>query len=280
MGTGVAAACLSAGHRVCLVDNAPDQFQSAATRVRQQLAAASLLGRTRSGGTTLPSMEGLHCSPDLADVAACDVIVDNTSEDVATKAGVIRRLDELCPQGTLIAVNTSAIPIHVLATGVRYPDRIVGTHFMNPVMSKMTVEVIPGEATSQATVQAALEFLGTLAKTAVIVRDSPGFVSNRVLMLTVNEATRLLDEGVASAEDVDRIFVGCFGHPMGPLATADLIGLDVVQASLLVLHQFLGDDRYLPTLALRARVTAGDLGRKSGEGFFRYAPTDRRDPPG
>ena len=184
-------------------------------------------------------------------------------------------LDVVCPPECVFAANTSAIPITRIASATGRPEQVVGIHFMNPVPLVAAVELIPGFHTSPQTVARTRTLLATLGKEVIEVRDSPGFVSNRILMLTVNEAANLVGESVAAVEDVDRVFTACFGHHMGPLATADLIGLDTVLDSIEVLHECFRDGRYRPSVKLRELVDAGLLGRKTGRGFYTYD-----DPPG
>jgi 3-hydroxybutyryl-CoA dehydrogenase len=193
------------------------------------------------------------------------------------KRQVYPRLDRICPPHVVFAANTSAISITRLASLTSRPERIVGMHFMNPVPLKDTVEVIRGHHTSEETLETARRLLATMGKKAVVVNDFPGFVSNRVLMLTVNEAVYLVQDGVAAPQDVDEIFRSCFGHPMGPLQTADLIGLDTILYSIQVLYDSFGDSKYRPCPLLRKMVDAGLHGRKSGEGFYRYTTTPLPD---
>jgi 3-hydroxybutyryl-CoA dehydrogenase len=183
---------------------------------------------------------------------------------------VYRALDRLCEPACVFVVNTSCFPVTDVAALTTRPDRVVGVHFMNPVPRKPVVELIPGWHTATSTVDTVTNLLASMGKTAVTVRDSPGFVSNRVLMLTINEAAFCRAEGLASAEEIDALFVGCFGHEMGPLATADLIGVDTILHSLEVLHERFGDSKYRPCPLLRTMVSAGLLGRKSGAGFHHY----------
>jgi 3-hydroxybutyryl-CoA dehydrogenase len=170
----------------------------------------------------------------------------------------------------VFAANTSAIEIARIAAATGRPDRVLGMHFMNPVYAKPTVEMIRARATSESTLDRARTLLRQMGKDAIVVGDAPGFVSNRVLMLTINEAIRVVEEGIASSEDVDRLFRTCFGHKMGPLETADLIGLDTILYSIEVLHEEFADSKYRPCPLLRKMVRAGLHGRKSGKGFYDY----------
>jgi 3-hydroxybutyryl-CoA dehydrogenase len=205
-------------------------------------------------------------------LAEVDFVVENVVEKWAVKREVYPRLDRLCRPQVIFAANTSCLSITRLAAQTARPERVIGMHFMNPVPLKPTVELIRGHHTSRETVEAAQEFLAGMGKDAIVVEDLPGFVTNRVLMLTINEAVFVVQDRVAPAEDVDRLFRSCFGHKMGPLETGDLIGLDTILDSLEVLHESYGDDKFRPAPLLRKMVDAGLLGRKSGRGFYDYGP--------
>jgi 3-hydroxybutyryl-CoA dehydrogenase len=203
----------------------------------------------------------------LADV---DFVIENITESWPMKCALYPRMDAICSPKTVFAANTSAISITRIAAVSGRPERVVGVHLMNPVPMKDTVELIKGWHTTQETICITEEILRGVNKQAVVVNDSPGFVSNRVLMLTINEAIYLLHEQVASAADIDRIFRSCFGHKMGPLETADLIGLDTILYTIGSLHESFGDSKYRPCPLLGKMVDAGLRGRKSGEGFYTY----------
>ncbi|MFD9637827.1 3-hydroxyacyl-CoA dehydrogenase family protein, partial [Streptomyces violascens] len=211
-------------------------------------------------------------SAELADLAAARLVVECAREDEDIKEGILRELDRLCGAETIFASNTSCIPVGRLGSFTGRPDRVIGTHFMNPAPLKDAVEVIRAPETSDLTLERTEGFLAHIGKHALVVRDAPGFVTNRVLMLTLNEAAAVLGEGTADAETVDRIFQDCFGHPMGPLRTADLIGLDTIADSLEVLRRHTGEDRFRPCPLLSRLVAEGRVGRKSGSGFYTYAP--------
>ena len=271
MGSGVAQSLVESGHRVVLVDVADERLDSARQSIRQGLRMRSLLGKKPAAGEgadeLLPRITFTCDEEQLAGVA---FLIENVVEKWAVKEAVYRRLDEICPHECVFAANTSAIPITRIASATRRPDRVVGMHFMNPVPRKPMVEVIRGHHTSAATLERALALLAAMGKEGTVVEDSPGFVTNRVLMLTLNEAIWVVQDQVASAEAVDKLFQSCFGHAMGPLATADLIGLDTVLDSLEVLQQAFGDSKFRPCPLLRKMVEAGLHGRKSGCGFYDY----------
>jgi 3-hydroxybutyryl-CoA dehydrogenase len=212
----------------------------------------------------------IDLTTDYERLAEADLVVENSTESWAVKEAIYPRLDRICPAHCIFAANTSAISITRLAATTQRPDRVIGIHFMNPVPQKPVVEVVRGRHSSDETVQAAHEFLSQMGKSAIVVNDMPGFVSNRVLMLVINEAIFIVQDGVASADDVDAIFVKCFAHKMGPLATADLIGLDTVLLTLEVLYESYAESKYRPCPLLKEMVDAGLRGRKSGRGFFQY----------
>lgn len=269
MGAGVAQALAEAGHTVVLVDVSDAALEHCREEVRKGVAMAKLLRR----GDTPPDADAvlarIDATTDYGDLAHVGFVIENTTESVELKEEVYARLDGVCPPATVFAANTSAIPIARLAAATHRGDRVLGMHFMNPVPLKPTVEVIRGEHTSDDTIAVALELLASMGKDGIVVRDSPGFVSNRVLMLTVNEAVGVLEDGVASAKDIDHIFTTCFGHKMGPLETADLIGLDTILNTLVVLQDAYGD-KYRPAPMLEKLVADGHLGRKTGQGLHAY----------
>jgi len=212
----------------------------------------------------------IYCSVNYESLGDIDFVIENVPEVWETKKAVYDRLDGICPPDCVFAANTSAIPITRIASVTSRPGRVIGMHFMNPVPLSSTVEVVKGFHTHPETVDLTRALLQSMKKECIVVNDSPGFVSNRVLMLMVNESVALVQEQVASVEDVDRLFRNCCGHKMGPLELADLIGLDTIVLSLEVLRDSLGDVKYRPCSLLQKMVDAGLHGRKSGEGFYRY----------
>ncbi|PEI86966.1 3-hydroxybutyryl-CoA dehydrogenase [Bacillus pseudomycoides] len=199
-----------------------------------------------------------------------DFVIENATEKWEIKEKVYGKLDEICKKDVIFAANTSAISITKLASLTKRAKQVIGMHFMNPVPMKNMVEVIRGYHTSTETINSAIELLNGMGKEGIVVEDMPGFVSNRVLMLTINEAIYLVQDNVSNARDIDRIFKGCFGHQMGPLATADLIGLDTILHSIEVLYESYNDSKYRPCPLLKKMVDAGLYGQKSGEGFYKY----------
>lgn len=269
MGTGVAQSLAEAGHRVVVVDVSDDALERVVPEVRKGLSMSALLGK-KPARPVDEIVASIETTTDYEALGDAGYVIENTTERVEVKAEVYPRLDSICPPGAVFAVNTSAIQIARLAALTGRADRVVGMHLMNPVPLKPVVEVIRSPLTSDETIGTTLDLLRTMGKEGIVVNDSPGFVSNRVLMLTVNEAIAVLGDGVAPAEDIDRIFKTCFGHKMGPLETADLIGLDTILNSLVVLRDSFGDAKYEPHPLLVEKVEAGDHGRKTGRGFFDY----------
>jgi len=270
IGVGVAQTLAQTGHSVVLVDISENILNRARSDLARDLRFAALFDSAARQTSESEVMSHIQFTTDYDCVKDSEFIVENSTESWDIKRSIYPKLDRLCRQECIFAANTSAISITRLAGTTQRPDRVIGMHFMNPVPQKPVVEVIKGWHTSEETIQASIEFLRQLRKRAVIVNDMPGFVSNRVLMLTINEAVFVVQDKVATPEDVDEIFVNCFAHKMGPLATADLIGLDTVLLTLDILYQSYGDSKYRACPLLRQMIDAGLLGRKSGKGFFQY----------
>lgn len=273
MGTGVAQSLAQTGHRVVLLDLTDERLAEARGEIRGSLRMRGFFGGEKPAETPDAVLERIVTGRDYGLLAEADFVIENVVEKWAVKEEVYRRLDAVCSEACVFGANTSAISITRIGAATGRPDRVVGMHFMNPVPLKDMVEVIRGHHTSEATLDAARELLAEMGKECIVVQDQPGFVSNRVLMLTINEAVFLVHEGVAPAEDVDRLFRTCFGHKMGPLETGDLIGLDTILLSLEVLWESYNDSKFRPCPLLRRMVDAGLHGRKTGRGFYDYRPS-------
>ncbi|MER5886573.1 3-hydroxyacyl-CoA dehydrogenase NAD-binding domain-containing protein [Streptomyces sp. NPDC001941] len=269
MGVGVAQNLAQTGHHVVLVDVSDDVLENAKRELRTSLRAYALFNKG-SGVDPAAVFEKIEFTTDYELLAKSDFLVENVTEDWGIKQKVYEKIDRIVRPEVVFAVNTSAISITRVGGITSRPERVIGMHFMNPVPMKPMVEVIRGWHTTEETIETARGFLSGMGKDCIVVQDVPGFVSNRVLMLTINEAAFLVQDGVAPAADVDRIFKTCFDHKMGPLETADLIGLDTILKSVEVLQESFNDDKYRPAPLLKKMVAAGLLGRKSGEGFHKY----------
>lgn len=270
MGNGIAHVFAQRGWGVTLVDVSRPALDRALETIGKNLDRQVKKG-VLSEGDRDAALKRVATASQLDGVANPALVVEAVIEDPGAKFAVFAELDAKVPPPTVLATNTSSISITEIAARTKHPERVVGMHFMNPVPVMPLVEVIRGLATSDETVQSVVRTVQELGKTPVEVSDYPGFVSNRVLMPMINEAVYCVMEGVATPEAVDTVMKLGMNHPLGPLALADLIGLDVCLAILEVLQRGLGDDKYRPCPLLRKMVAAGRLGRKSGRGFYEYA---------
>ncbi len=271
MGVGVAEALARTGHEVVLVDIQDDILDCAQAQIYQNIRLSRLFRSAQESEEDIDDiMKRIVLTTDYEQFHDVDFVVENSTEKWPIKKEIYPKLDAICQPDVVFAANTSCISITRIGSVTNRPDRIVGMHFMNPVPMKPTVEVIRGYHTTDESLDIAKQFLAGMGKDCIVVNDAPGFVSNRVLMLTINEAIFLLHEGVSNAQDVDQIFKKCFGHKMGPLETADLIGLDTILYSIEVLHESFADSKYRPCPLLQKMVDAGLYGRKSGAGFYTY----------
>ncbi|MBA3718545.1 MAG: 3-hydroxybutyryl-CoA dehydrogenase [Actinobacteria bacterium] len=263
MGGGIAQVVAASGRRVSLYDALPGATERGLATMRRSLEKLA-----EKGGAD-PD-EVLARVETVDDLVAADLMIEAVVEDTDVKEDIFRRADSALPEEAILASNTSSIPIRTLAAATARPDRVIGMHFFNPVPVLQLVEIVRGHETSDETAEAITELARELGKTPAVANDFPGFVSNRILMPFINEAVWALHDGVAEAEAIDTIAKLGFAHPMGPLALADLIGLDTCVAIMEVLRDGLNDDRYAPCPLLRQYVGAGRLGRKSGQGFYSY----------
>src|SRR5690349_1774157 len=263
MGGGIAQVVAASGRRVSLYDAAPGAVE------RGLETMGKSLGKLAEKGGADPAEVLARVTP-VEDLVPADLMVEAVVEDAVVKDDVFRRADATLPSEAVLASNTSSIPIASLAAATGRPDKLIGMHFFNPVPVLKLVEVIGGRDTSDETASAIADLAVELGKTPAVANDFPGFVSNRILMPFINEAVWALQDGVAEPEAIDTIARLGFAHPMGPLALADLIGLDTCVAIMEVLEEGLGDEKYAPCPLLREHVQAGRLGRKSGRGFYAY----------
>jgi 3-hydroxybutyryl-CoA dehydrogenase len=270
IGVGVVTDLVLHGLSTVVVDVSDEILDSARAAVLNNVRCVPLLSKTLPRITRDDALRCMVLTTKLQDVASCDFVIENVTEDWDIKRPVYEALDNVARPDVCFGANTSCIPITQIAGATRRPAQVIGIHLMNPVHLKPTVEVIRGFHTSDQTLRTLLELFAVLHKEAIVVNDLPGFVSNRISHLFMNEAAFVLQDNVATAEQIDMIFKQCFGHKMGPLETADLIGLDTVTRSLDVLYESYHDPKYRCCPLLRKLVQAGHLGRKTGKGFHAY----------
>ena len=274
MGNGIAQACAVAGIDAVMLDvrqAAVDRGLAAIAGSLERLVKKDKLAAAEKDA----AQRRIRGTTSYDDLRTCDLVIEAATENIELKLGILREVDALAKPDALIASNTSSISITTLASVLARPEAFVGIHFFNPVPLMALVELVRGLQTAEATVGAAVDFVERLGKTPIVVRDSPGFVVNRILCPMLSEAVFVLQEGLASAEDIDNgMKLGC-SHPIGPLALADMVGLDVLLAVMNVFHSDFGDPKYRPPRLLQQMVAAGQLGRKSGRGFFDYTQAKR-----
>jgi len=269
MGNGIAHVAARSGIRVILCDVDPKALERALSTISRNMDRETAKGKL-SAAEKEAATARIATTVNLKDLSTADFIIEAVIENIDAKLQIFKALDEIARPGVILASNTSSISITKIASATHRPGRVIGMHFMNPVPVMNLAEIVRGLATTDETQQATARLSEALGKTAVTVNDSPGFVSNRVLMPMINEAIYCVMEGVSSAESVDQVMKLGMNHPIGPLALADMIGLDVCLYTMEVLHSGLGDPKHRPCPLLRKMVDAGQLGRKSGQGFFKY----------
>lgn len=269
MGGGIAQVAAQTGYSVALADISLAAATAGKEKIAKGLGKLVEKGKLEAGRAA-EILERITPVGELTALATCDVVIEAATENVELKKQLFTKLDAACQQASILATNTSSISITTIAAQTKRPERVVGMHFMNPVPVMALVEIIRGLATDGAVYEATVALAKAMGKTVITSNDAPGFLVNRILIPLINEACFALQEGVGTAEDIDTGARLGLNHPMGPLALADLIGLDTCLAIAEVLHRDLGDDKYRPATILRNHVAAGWLGRKTGRGFYRY----------
>lgn len=270
MGTGVSQTLAQTGHDVVLVDISEDALEKSIANTRQSIRLSMMMNPKYRDLDIDEVIARIQRTTDYNALSDVDFVVENINENWELKKAVYLKIDQICPKNSVFAANTSAVSITKIGALTNRPDKIIGMHFMNPVPLKPTVETIKGFHTSDETIETAKQFLEGMDKQCILVNDLPGFVSNRISHLFMNEAVWVVQDQVANAQDVDAIFKTCYNHEVGPLETADLIGLDTVLDTLKVLFEAYQDPKFRPAPLLKQMVDAGLLGRKSGQGFFQY----------
>lgn len=264
MGKQLAQFLAQAGYQVVLCSRTIEGFNTAIKKIEKGLI------KTKDPQEAKIILNKIKPTTDLSMLKGAELVIETIIEDFEVKKRLLSDLSSLCPEHTIIATNTSSLPVTELASSITYPERFIGMHFFNPVQKMHLVEIVYGQTTSRKTIEYVINFSGALGKTPVVVRDSPGFIVNRSLMPFINEAASLLHEGV-SPSDIDNAIKLGLNHPMGPLALADLIGLDVCVSIMNTLYQGYNDDRYIPSPAFYELIHKGHLGKKTGKGFYDYA---------
>ncbi|MQA83572.1 MAG: 3-hydroxyacyl-CoA dehydrogenase family protein [Streptosporangiales bacterium] len=269
MGTGIATVTARAGHRTILRDLTEAAVQAGVGRVRQFLDKSVELGKMPAEQRDAAAA-GLTGTTGLDDLAECDIVVEAVFEDVALKAELFGRLDDICAPTTLFHTNTSTLSVTAIAAGSSRPERVVGTHYCNPAPLMRLVEVARARQTSDEAYHATTEFLAGLGKVTVTTRDTPGFIVNRFLIPFENDCIRALEAGLGTVESIDQAVTRGLGHPMGPFTLLDIVGLEIHRAVSLSLYEQLRDARFAPPPLVEQMVAAGHLGRKTGRGFYTY----------
>lgn len=272
MGSGIATVMARAGHRTILFDIDEANLERGIQSVHGFFDKSVQRGKLDTA-TGQAAKDALVGSTDLADLAPCDVVIEAVFEDLALKKDLFGRLDEIVAQSTLLHSNTSTLSVTGIASGSRFPERVVGTHYCNPAPLMKLVEVANGRHTADWAHKATTEFLSGLGKTSVMTKDRPGFIVNRFLIPWENSCIRALEAGLGTKESIDTAVLGALGHPMGPFRLLDIVGMDIHQQVATRLYEQLHDQRFFPPPMVDRMVAAGDLGRKTGRGFYEYDDT-------
>ena len=269
MGTGIAHVSALSGFDVTLVDIEQNLLEHSLTSIKKGLKRQVDKGKIYQEEMNA-ALVRIQTITEMKSLSSEDIVIEAATENKEVKISIFSELDTFCPEKTILASNTSSISISLIASATNRPEKVIGMHFMNPVSIMKLVEIIRGKLTSDETTEKVKNLVEVLNKIPVECNDSSGFVSNRILMPMINEAVFCLADGVATAEAIDKIMTLGMAHPMGPLTLADLIGLDICLAIMEVLHRDMGDDKYRPCSLLEEMVSAGNLGRKTGQGFYSY----------
>lgn len=270
MGTGVAQCFAQHDFNVVLVDISDEALEKAKADIYKNLRFHALFDKSNAAQDHESIIGRISFTKEYERLREVEFLIENVTEKIDIKKAVYKEIDKICREDCIFAVNTSCISITQIASFTGRPSRVIGTHFMNPVPMKRAIEIVKGYHTSDETIACTKQLLGAIGKECIVVNDYPGFVSNRLSHLLMNEAAFVVQDQVAAPEDVDYIFKKCYEHKMGPLETADLIGLDTVVNSLDILYESFQDPKFRCCPLLRRMVNAGLLGKKSGEGFYKY----------
>jgi 3-hydroxybutyryl-CoA dehydrogenase len=272
MGSGIAIVATRAGHRTLLYDLTEDQVERGLATVRAFLDKSVRLGRL-SAEQGAAAAAGISGTTDLKDLSGCDVVIEAVYEDLAVKKALFGELDEIVPETAVFQTNTSTLSVTAIASGSRRPERVVGTHYCNPAPLMKLVEVADGRHTADWAHSATEEYLRSVGKTIVVTKDRPGFIVNRFLIPWENSCIKALEAGLGTKESIDAAVTGALGHPMGPFRLLDIVGLDIHQQVATRLYEQLREPRFFPPPMVERMVAAGDLGRKTGRGFYTYDDT-------